>query len=130
MGGLQRFEQRLEQAISGVFARTFRSAVQPVEVIRPASKQDAKKKLVWDYKAYQKQPENALVPLDCAAWRLTAAQCGSGFEGIVPEFARPAMRFRNASVVSVPAVGFSAVARRAHASIASKCARSGTSSNG
>ncbi|GAA1512931.1 FhaA domain-containing protein [Nocardioides humi] len=32
MGGLQRFEQRLEQAISGVFARTFRSAVQPVEV--------------------------------------------------------------------------------------------------
>ncbi|WP_141015166.1 FhaA domain-containing protein [Nocardioides sambongensis] len=32
MRGLQRFEQRLEQAISGVFARTFRSAVQPVEV--------------------------------------------------------------------------------------------------
>lgn len=32
MGGLQRFEQRLEQAISGAFARTFRSAVQPVEI--------------------------------------------------------------------------------------------------
>ena len=32
MGGLQRFEQRLESAISGVFARTFRSAVQPVEI--------------------------------------------------------------------------------------------------
>jgi hypothetical protein len=32
LGGLQRFEQRLEQAISGVFARTFRSAVQPVEI--------------------------------------------------------------------------------------------------
>lgn len=32
MSGLQRFEQRLEQAISGVFARTFRSAVQPVEI--------------------------------------------------------------------------------------------------
>lgn len=32
MGGLQRFEQRLEQAISNVFARTFRSAVQPVEI--------------------------------------------------------------------------------------------------
>jgi hypothetical protein len=29
---LQRFEQRLEQMISGVFARTFRSAVQPVEI--------------------------------------------------------------------------------------------------
>lgn len=32
MSGLQRFEQRLEQAISGIFARTFRSAVQPVEI--------------------------------------------------------------------------------------------------
>ncbi len=32
MGGLQRFEQRLESMISGVFARTFRSAVQPVEI--------------------------------------------------------------------------------------------------
>ena len=32
MNGLQRFEQRLEQMISGVFARAFRSAVQPVEI--------------------------------------------------------------------------------------------------
>ena len=32
MGGLQRFEQRLENMISGVFARAFRSAVQPVEI--------------------------------------------------------------------------------------------------
>lgn len=32
VGGLQRFEQRLEQLISGVFARAFRSAVQPVEI--------------------------------------------------------------------------------------------------
>lgn len=32
MGVLQRFEQKLEQAVSGVFARTFRSAVQPVEI--------------------------------------------------------------------------------------------------
>jgi hypothetical protein len=32
VGGLQRFEQRLEQMISGAFARTFRSAVQPVEI--------------------------------------------------------------------------------------------------
>ncbi|MDN5895106.1 MAG: DUF3662 and FHA domain-containing protein [Nocardioides sp.] len=32
MSGLQRFEQRLEQMISGVFARAFRSAVQPVEI--------------------------------------------------------------------------------------------------
>ncbi|HEY3015884.1 MAG TPA: DUF3662 and FHA domain-containing protein [Nocardioides sp.] len=32
MGGLQGFENRLEQLISGVFARAFRSAVQPVEI--------------------------------------------------------------------------------------------------
>ena len=32
MGGLQRFEQRLENMISGAFARAFRSAVQPVEI--------------------------------------------------------------------------------------------------
>lgn len=32
MGALQRFEQRLEQLISGTFARAFRSAVQPVEI--------------------------------------------------------------------------------------------------
>ncbi len=32
MGFLQRFESRLEQAVSGVFAKAFRSAVQPVEV--------------------------------------------------------------------------------------------------
>ena len=33
MGGLQRFEQRLEDLISGAFARAFRSAVQPVEIV-------------------------------------------------------------------------------------------------
>jgi FHA domain-containing protein len=32
MGFLQRFENRLEQAVSGAFAKAFRSAVQPVEV--------------------------------------------------------------------------------------------------
>ena len=32
MNPLQRFEQRLETVISGVFARAFRSAVQPVEI--------------------------------------------------------------------------------------------------
>lgn len=32
MSGLQKFEQRLEQLVSGVFARAFRSAVQPVEI--------------------------------------------------------------------------------------------------
>jgi hypothetical protein len=32
VGGLQRFEQRLENLISGAFARAFRSAVQPVEI--------------------------------------------------------------------------------------------------
>ncbi|MFT4288768.1 FhaA domain-containing protein [Nocardioides sp.] len=32
MGVLQRFEQRLESLVSGIFARAFRSAVQPVEI--------------------------------------------------------------------------------------------------
>lgn len=32
MNSLQRFEQRLEQMVNGVFARAFRSAVQPVEI--------------------------------------------------------------------------------------------------
>lgn len=32
MGALQRFEQKLENLVSGVFARAFRSAVQPVEI--------------------------------------------------------------------------------------------------
>lgn len=32
MGVLQRFEQRLENAVTGAFARAFRSAVQPVEI--------------------------------------------------------------------------------------------------
>ena len=30
MGILQKFESRLEQMVSGVFAKAFRSAVQPV----------------------------------------------------------------------------------------------------
>ena len=32
MGALHRFEQRLEHAVTGAFARAFRSAVQPVEI--------------------------------------------------------------------------------------------------
>jgi Protein of unknown function (DUF3662)/FHA domain len=32
VGGLQRFEQRLEELVSGAFAKAFRSAVQPVEI--------------------------------------------------------------------------------------------------
>jgi len=32
VSGLQKFERRLEELISGVFARAFRSAVQPVEI--------------------------------------------------------------------------------------------------
>lgn len=32
MGRLSRFEDKLEQMVSGVFARTFRSSVQPVEI--------------------------------------------------------------------------------------------------
>lgn len=55
MGGLQRFEQRLEQAISGVFARTFRSAVQPVEIAAALQRE-------LDNKAQVLSRERRLVP--------------------------------------------------------------------
>jgi len=55
VGGLQRFEQRLEQAISGVFARTFRSAVQPVEVAAALQRE-------LDNKAQVLSRERRLVP--------------------------------------------------------------------
>ncbi len=48
---------------------------------------------------------NALVPVDCAAWRL-AAMSGSSFQNLTPDFARPALQSRQHSVVSVPAVGY------------------------
>ena len=47
MSGFQRFENRLEQMISGVFARTFRSAVQPVEIAARLQKElDSEAKLL------------------------------------------------------------------------------------
>ncbi len=55
MGGLHRFEQRLEQAISGVFARTFRSAVQPVEIAAALQRE-------LDNKAQILSRERRLVP--------------------------------------------------------------------
>ena len=55
MSGLQRFEQRLEQAISGVFARTFRSAVQPVEIAAALQRE-------LDNKAQVISRERRLVP--------------------------------------------------------------------
>ncbi|HWJ83739.1 MAG TPA: DUF3662 and FHA domain-containing protein [Nocardioides sp.] len=55
MGGLQRFEQKLEQAISGVFARTFRSAVQPVEIAAALQRE-------LDNKAQILSRERRLVP--------------------------------------------------------------------
>lgn len=55
MGGLQRFEQKLEQAISGVFARTFRSAVQPVEIAAALQRE-------VDNKAQVLSRERRLVP--------------------------------------------------------------------
>ena len=55
MGGLQRFEHKLEQAISGVFARTFRSAVQPVEIAAALQRE-------LDNKAQILSRERRLVP--------------------------------------------------------------------
>lgn len=55
VGGLQRFERRLEDAISGVFARTFRSAVQPVEIAAALQRE-------LDNKAQVISRERRLVP--------------------------------------------------------------------
>jgi len=55
VGGLQRFEHKLEQAISGVFARTFRSAVQPVEIAAALQRE-------LDNKAQVLSRERRLVP--------------------------------------------------------------------
>ena len=55
MGGLNRFEHKLEQAISGVFARTFRSAVQPVEIAAALQRE-------LDNKAQVLSRERRLVP--------------------------------------------------------------------
>jgi hypothetical protein len=55
VGGLQRFEHKLEQAISGVFARTFRSAVQPVEIAAALQRE-------LDNKAQILSRERRLVP--------------------------------------------------------------------
>src|ERR1051325_10473936 len=50
---------------------------------------------------------NALVPVDNAAWLLYAAEKGlSSFDALIPEGARPALAYRNAEVVSIPAVGY------------------------
>lgn len=39
MGALRRFEDKLEEMISGAFARTFRSAVQPIEIASALSRE-------------------------------------------------------------------------------------------
>jgi len=50
---------------------------------------------------------NALVPLDFAAWMLYAKVTGAaGFDGLIPEAARPALSHRNARVASVPVIGY------------------------
>ena len=55
MGVLQRFEQRLEHAVSSVFARAFRSAVQPVEIAAAITRE-------IDHSAQVLSRERTLVP--------------------------------------------------------------------
>src|SRR5689334_5845808 len=57
VGGLQRFEQRLESMISGVFARAFRSAVQPVEISAALQRE-------CDNNAQIPSPDRRIVPND------------------------------------------------------------------
>jgi len=57
MNALQRFEHRLEELISGVFARAFRSAVQPVEIAAALQRE-------CDNKAQVLSRQRRLVPND------------------------------------------------------------------
>ncbi|RYJ02630.1 MAG: DUF2662 domain-containing protein, partial [Actinomycetales bacterium] len=56
-GVLQRFEQRLEGAVTGAFARAFRSAVQPVEIAAALQRE-------IDNSAHVLSRERMLVPND------------------------------------------------------------------
>ena len=50
---------------------------------------------------------NSLVAVDNAAWRLYAATRGlTDFDALIPDFARPALSYRQSEVLSIPAVGY------------------------
>jgi len=69
----------------------------------------ARGKVITDHEALRLTfALNSLVPVDCAAWRIAALERGQGakFEDLIPEFARPAMKFRHDRITSVPAVGY------------------------
>lgn len=57
MGGIQKFEQRLEQMISGAFAPDFRSAMQPIEIAAALQRE-------CDNKAQILSRDRRLVPND------------------------------------------------------------------
>ena len=72
MGVLQRFEQRLEGAISGAFARVFRGAVQPVEIAAALQRE-------VDNSAQILSRDRRLAPND-----FTVALSASDYERLVP----------------------------------------------
>ena len=72
MGGLQKFEQKLENLISGAFARAFRSAVQPVEIAAALQRE-------VDNSAHIMSRERMLVPND-----FTVELAPSDFERLNP----------------------------------------------
>jgi hypothetical protein len=71
-GVLQRFEQRLEGAVSGAFARAFRSAVQPVEIAAALQRE-------VDNSAHILSRERMLVPND-----FTVELSPSDFDRLAP----------------------------------------------
>lgn len=71
-GVLQRFEQRLEGAVTGAFARAFRSAVQPVEIAAALQRE-------IDNSAHILSRERMLVPND-----FTVELSPSDFERLAP----------------------------------------------
>ncbi len=71
-GVLQRFEQRLEGAVTGAFARAFRSAVQPVEIAAALQRE-------VDNSAHVLSRERMLVPND-----FTVELSPTDFERLAP----------------------------------------------
>jgi hypothetical protein len=72
VGVLQRFEQRLERAVTGAFARVFRSAVQPVEIASALQRE-------VDHRAQVLSRDRRLAPND-----FTVALSASDYERLVP----------------------------------------------
>ncbi len=127
MSGLQKFEQRLEQMVSGAFARAFRSAVQPVEIAAALQREcdnntqilSRQRRMVPnDFHVELSQPDmDRLAPYDSALVKELTAQLEEHGEKQSYLFAGPiTIRFEAADDLTI---GRFRVRSEAHASVIS-----------